>query len=507
MKTKQKMKLKSEIKGSSKIKQICSLEKMGAYIAAVIAIIFVFIVLDQGAVEATTLQYIGTVTAVFTMLVCAGVAIALHIDGNLTEKSMLILILVCGFAVKLGYVIMCPYNVNQHDVETLSSSGHLSYINRLTMGLGLPDSNKWQFYHPPLHHFLASLMTRFSLLVGRSLDSAFENVQLLTLLYSTVTMIVSCKLLKEIGLKGKAFLMSSAIIAFHPTFTILAGSINNDVLMIMFSVIAVYYLIKWCHNATMLNAVVIGLSVGLAMMTKFSAALIAATVGIVVLIRFIRDKNYKLPNLLTQATAFIAISMPLGMWYQIRNMILFHQPLGYANPLSVGNNLYTGDISLAKRLILVPLHEITELFCLPFDDYNIIAYTLKCSVFGEYTWSSRALCALLLIVNTLMILLSLAAMIRVMLRGSEKSVVAKTVLFVTWIIQVVFFVYFYISAPFGCTMDFRYIAPTVICGSGFTGLAYSDLAELNNKKCNVFLKVCIGIVFAFCMLSAIAPIL
>lgn len=507
MKNKSNTTAKNGIIGSSKFRELCSFEKMGAYFAAVVAIIFVFIVLDQSTAEYMTLQNIGAITAVFTMLVCAGVAIALHIEGRLTEKSMLILILVCGFAVKLGYVIMCPYSLNQHDTETLSSPGHLSYINRLTIGLGLPDSNEWQFYHPPLHHFLASLMAKLSLIFGRSTDGAFENVQLLTLFYSTVTMIVSCKLMKEIGLKGKAFLLSSAIVAFHPTFTILAGSINNDILMIMFSVIAVYYLIKWYSNPTMRNTVIIGLSVGLAMMTKFSAALIAAAVGIVVLIRFFRNKDYKLPLLIKQAAAFIAVSMPLGLLYQIRNMIMFNQPLGYANPLPVTSRLYTGDISLAKRLILFPLHEITEVFCNPFDDYNIIAYTLKCSVFGEYSWNSKAVCILLLIVNALMILLSLAAMIRVMHRGSKQFSAAKTVLFVTWIIQVAFFVYFYISAPFGCTMDFRYVTPTLICGAGFIGIAYSDLAKLNNKKCNIFLNVCVGIVCAFCILSSIALIL
>jgi hypothetical protein len=44
--------------------------------------------------------------------------------------------------------------------------------------------------------------------------------------------------------------------------------------------------------------------------------------------------------------------LPLGLWYQIRNMILFDQPLGYVSPISTSNPLYIGDISILKRIIL-----------------------------------------------------------------------------------------------------------------------------------------------------------
>ena len=66
--------------------------------------------------------------------------------------------------------------VNQHDVESLQSSGHLSYIYTIFNG-ALPQTNDWQFSHPPLHHIISALFVKLSTLANFSLGRAFENIQ------------------------------------------------------------------------------------------------------------------------------------------------------------------------------------------------------------------------------------------------------------------------------------------------------------------------------------------
>lgn len=473
----------------------------GCYAFFVAIAAALFLLLDQTLLVDKYSGYdISRLVVTFTLLSCAAVGGYLYEKKKLSAETAVALIFIASFVIKVMYSLKNSYNWYQHDVESLDTAGHLSYIYRFVTGQGLPDSNEWQFYHPPLHHYISALSVKLSLSLGFSLDRAFENIQLLTAVYSQICCVLAYKLFKELGAKGASLVGATALVAFHPTMIILSGSINNDVLTLMLMMLSVLLLVRWCNNPKWSTTLLLALSTGLAVMTKFSAVLIAATVGVVVLIYQIVKKRIGWGEFAAKAVAFTGIVFPLGMWYQIRSAVKFSQPIGYVAPLSTDSALYCGDVSLVRRL-LPDFTQLDHLFCHPFGDWNLPIYTLKCSVFGEYDWGNHYLAGLLLALNIVMIALSGVAAVRLILIRDKKFFNAKLVLSITWLLQVAFFVYFNISSPFGCTMDFRYIVPTLFCGAG----VLSMLGVINKRHgiCGALNKASLYACCAFVLVSVL----
>lgn len=485
--------------GQSKRFYACTVFIIPVFIALMLLITF-----NQAGTATELLGIIGICVTVLGIAACMCSAIILNSYDRLSEDKIIALILLAGFFVKLGYVIRCPYNVHQHDVESLTSSGHLSYIYRLANGDGLPLTNSWQYCHPPLHHYLSSVIVRISRALGHADATAFENIQLLTLIYSHLTTVIWCTLLRKAKVSGNALYIVCALFAFHPTFTILSASINNDILTVLLMSAAVYFLFCWYSEPSIKYAAVIGAFVGLAMMSKFSAVLIAVTVAIVVLIKFISDKEYKCRSFFAQSGIFLAVSVPLGLWYQVRNMIKFGQPLGYVAPIPTTSGLYTGNESLISRFLIAPAIENKKLFCAPFDDVNIIAYTLRCSVFGEYKWNGTAICAILLAINAVMIVISIVCAIVLLTRHKGLRESTSMIFAVMWIVHLVFFVYFYLTSPFGCTMDYRYIVLTLLANAGLLAMYLNKLQSADKRSSRAMFGIISALTVTFCIFSTLA---
>ena len=77
----------------------------------------------------------------------------------------------------------------------------------------------------------------------------------------------------------------------------------------------------------------------------------------------------------------------------------------------------------------------------------------------------------------MLIVLSLYAMVRFVFFDRPKNKLAVLSLGALFALLMLSFVFFNVSYPYGCTMDFRYIVPTVIAGAGFLGLLFDRLAN------------------------------
>ena len=446
-----------------------------------IILLFVFAFFDQTAENFE----IAAEVIVCALLVLSGIIVYfLYKTDLLSFKALICLVLLCGFALRLGYALKIGYWQNQHDVESLNSSGHLSYIYYIYQNNALPATNDWQFSHPPLHHFIASLVIRFGDVCGFTLERSFENIQLLTVLYSSISMLLGVKICSEIGIKQKELVLCSLILAFFPGMFILAGSINNDMLMIMLVLSALLFLIKWYKSPSGKFALLCGLFAGLAMMTKVSAAIFAVAAAITVIIKFIIDKDLKFSKVLLHAVLFVALLLPLGLWHPIRNYLLFEQPLGFVAPIPVNNPLYTGDISIAERFILPFSSEPFDVYVDVWNEYNVWYYLLRNSLFGEYNFGNPGIAFFAVLANLILIILSLISC--VYLLSKCKSIKEILPIFPFYVIQLVFFIYFNLSYPFGCSMDFRYIVPLFFIGVVFIGKMFTVLRQNDAVLPNIY---------------------
>ncbi len=453
------------------------------YISAALILFFVFLFVDTTAegFRVRNYQYI-CIAAVFSLAVFAATA---RYYKKISFKTMIMIIFLIGLIIRIYYILYTPYSVRQHDVG--GDEGHYSYIYTIFTTGRLPESYDYQFYHPPLHHFISAAMLKLSQMLNFGIERSFEGVQILTAFYSFVIMVVAYKILDEIGLKGRTMVIAVSIMAVHPTFIILSGSINNDVLSIMFLFIALLYTIKWYKDPGFKNIIVIAAAIGLGMMTKISVGMVAFVVAAVFLFKWVSlPKFYRQGKYYAQFAVFALICFPLALWHPIYNNIRLGQPIGYVTPVGLPD--LSENYSALQRFFSVNLKELGSLYCSPWEDSNLLSYSFKCSVFGEFSFSEdlSLIGGMLLIFNIVTILLSLAAMVYVLIKDRDNNRHFFNLIMVFfWLVQIVSFISFNIKYPFGCTMDFRYIVPTILTGSYFLSVG---LELLPDKQWSLYLK-------------------
>lgn len=427
-------------------------------------------------------------------------------DTAPTDTRILHALVGGGMVMRIGYMLYTSFDVRGHDVYTLNDSGHMRYIYLLLTQLRLPDSNAGQFYHPPFAHILDALAVRFYALFSphAGMHEWFQGAKVVPAFASCAALIVCLRLLEELGVGRRAKLAAMAVLAFHPTFFVLAASINNDMLMIFFFLAAVLYTVRWYHRPTMRHILTLAVLIGCAMSTKFSGALVAVITAAVFLATLLRrrEKRPSLPRLFGQFAAFGAVCLPLGLWYPVRNWILFRQPLGYVLPLPVSSPFYTGNRSLWERFgLFSPAQLFSDPYCHLRSDYQLWVYTIKCSLFGEFIFSGalQALAMLLVAVNTLLIFWSLTAMVIGTVRHRFPG---AGLLAGLWALLMGSFIYFNIKYPFACTMDYRYIVPTCVVGAAFLGDSYSALRGSRHPAARLAARAEECLILVFCTLSA-----
>jgi len=436
----------------------------------------------------------------------AGAALILHTRRRLTAGETGLFILAAGMVLRFGYMLYTPFYVRGHDITTYTGWGHLAYIYRLYGMQGLPASYAGQFYHPPLAHMAAAAAAGLHALVAgpSPLDVHFEAARLIPCFASCALLLMSGRLFDALCFKPRAKNVALAVIAFHPTFIILSASINNDMLMIFFFMAAFLYAVRWYKDPSRKNILLLALFIGAAMSTKFSGGMIAVYAAAVFAAALPRHrKDGGVPELVFQLALFAAVCLPLSLWYHIRNLRLFGQPVGYVPSLTPKSALYVGDKTFSERFLTFSVPDMLQnVFCNPLDDYGLWEYAVKSALFGEFTFTSRhKLFAGVLIVSSLiLILLSLGAMVWfIFFNGRRRRFAAFSFGFI-WIILMVSFVFFNIRYPYGCTMDFRYIVPTLMTGAAFLGLMSDALAGGRLK--NVLFAAFCAVLAVFCASSA-----
>ena len=438
------------------------------------------------------------------LLLAAALIVAFRV--GLTAGTLAGFFIAAGFVLRFGTMLYTPFYIRGHDVMPLGGWGHLDYIFRLYSFEGLPTSYGGQFYHPPLAHLADAAVARlYALITGAGdFDTIIESARLVPCFASCALLLMCSRLFDALDFSKRAKAAALAVTAFHPTFLLLSSSINNDMLMVFFFMAAFYYTIRWYRDPSYQNILLIALFIGCAMSTKFSGALIAvftAAVFLLVLVKKIREG--KAGGLLSRFSAFAVVCIPLGLWYQIRNLWLFGQKLGYVAQIPVTSALFAGNKPPADRFLSFSLPDmLKKVYCNPFGDFRLWEYTVKSALFGEFVFSPQhdVPARVLILTSLVLIVLSLAAMVWFLLFDRKKNRLAVLSLFAVWALLMLSFFYFNIQYPFGCTMDFRYIVPTVITGAAFLGLLYDKPGRALPQK--VLSGAFTAVLIVFCAASA-----
>ena len=465
----------------------------------VVILFFIYTYIVQPLIE----KNIKAITAVSIILIIGIFYIITRIKKRkISYKDIILLIIILGLLVRVMYIVYTPITERQHDVYSIEDEGHLGYIYTIYETGKLPTTNNIQFYHPPLFHAISAGWLKINDVFNVNLDRSLEGIQIITAIFSSLLMLVAYRIVEKIELKSiyKIFIMS--VMAFHPTFIILAGSINNDILMILLSFYIILYLIKWNEKPNIKNTIILALITGCCVMTKISGAIMAVPIMytfIKKIIEIYKIEKKKLLGLFGKFILFGIISLPLGLWHPIRNLILFNQPLG--GVLLPAEGLYLGQYSTIQRFLSVSSKQMLGyVYCMIPGDYNIFSYIVKCSILGEFTYSNSIsiYVTLFKIINLIIIFIAIIFTF-ILLRkiGTNKSNLFITkIILITFFVNILSYYSFNIKYPYICTMDFRYIVPTI-----FTGITTICLVLDNFIKNNIIKEIIEYTITLFCIFS------
>lgn len=425
-------------------------------------------------------------------------------------EDLVKVILLLGFILRIGYMLYTHMFTRAHDIGDLGqdAAGHISYIWTLYTRHQLPQTNDYQFYHPPFFH-LASLLPLslfHAVMPSASANTIAEAAKLVSCFASCGALLVFDRICNELSCKRTDWLLALSIIAFHPTFILMGGRVNNDALVTFFMILIVLYTIRWYRDPSMKHTVILALAFGFGMMTKISCGTMALfTAPVMLYVWWKKQKTPEFMHIFAKGMLFLAICAPLALWYPIRNLIRFGQPLSYVLDLGSSHPVYIGQYSLAERFFSLPLDSLTgPLYIDPYNDCNLWLYVLRSAVMGEFSYEIASFIPrLLVIISSLLAVVSFTAMLYILLRGKKLHPLLRFGMPYLWLIQFGAFFVFQLQYPYACSMDFRYIPLTCMVGALMIGSAQRLLSANHHMFCRFVHVLTVMLTAAFCILSTV----
>lgn len=425
-------------------------------------------------------------------------------------KDVCIWTMIAGAMVKVGYIIYTAVWTRQHDVISFGAGeGHAAYIEYILTTHSLPNFDPrlvWGFFQPPLHHIISAAWMWLNIRLGMAERQLQENVQVLTLCYMLALMVFVYFICREIGMKKRGTLLTMIIVSFHPVYILLSGSINNDALSLVLSVIALYLAILWYKNPRFITIIGLALAIGLSMMAKLTAALTAPGIAAIMLYKFIKDKNLRGKYIL-QYIAFAVTVFPIGLWWTVRNMVLWGMPVNYIP--EVGEQLTSSG--LVSRIFDLRMNSVYPAMInngAAYDEYNVILAMIKTSLFGESDFGQissfiTVFATGLFVTSAILIVIQIIAMERVLFAKENGIDIGFRILFgVTAVTYMAGYMSFALSYNNFSAQDFRYAAILVSIMSLFMGLWDDRISDADSNKKGVLILrkalLIISVIFAVC---------
>lgn len=473
---------------------------------------------------------------VFLAMLYASIFLYLKLSRKLNENTIVFLLILLGVLLRCGYVLLSGLYDRQHDAGAYTgmgtdfiNPGHIGYIKYIYKFHKLPDLNPYElfaYYHPPLHHFISFLWLQLNIFAGVAEDLAFENLQILPLFYSCLFMTVVWKTLKVLEIRETGLYIGLSFVALHPATIIMAGSVNNDMLTILFMSLTIFYSLMWIRNKDLKGLIKLSLVIGLGMITKLNSAVLAIPLGIIFLMHFISVLKQKDKGLLFKwiknYCIFGAIVITIGLSWIIRNLIRFSEKPGVPVPGET-SPMYTAPYSLWERLGIpaladwhfdFPFHPIGASAC-----NNTWVIMFHTSMFTEEypAGLSDILLSMCQLTFILAVFLGITtAILLVFVLISKRTRREDTIFLLTgYVIMLISFAAFVIIYPYTCSSDFRYVAICLVYTAIALGLgnkyylSFSPLQETNHftkikavcmhiiNACMILMLTCITLIYLF----------
>lgn len=411
------------------------------------------------------------------------------------DKIYIYVTMVCGALLRLLYVMFSTIYDRQYDIGQIDldaghtvSGGHLAYIQYIYHN-GLPDfdpTTVYQFHHPPLHHWICANWMKLCSLFIKNTDVLEESIQVIPFMCSLLALWVIYKVVCRFELSDKATCFVMAVFAFHPSLILLSGSVNNDSMAFLFTVLIVYFTMEWSDSRSWKSIIALALCMGLGMLVKQNVAEMAFPVAAVFIYIFLKNISDKAGRnrLLGQFVVFGAVSVPIGMSFYIRNLVKFNMSMFWVYELPADSWQYTGNVPVINRFLWPVPSELADnllhfkLGC----GYNVWMQIIRTSVLGEWDMANvgrgiKLLAVLLMLIGAVLAFMAFCAFVKVFIIDGirKKTDTPGALLFVGgYITNMLCYLLFAYNYPQECSMNFRYIVITILFPAIALGLWWQD---------------------------------
>lgn len=427
------------------------------------------------------------------------------------------IILYAGILLRVFYVILGHVSESrQYDIGPIDQgdgvlTGHIGYIYYLNIFKHFTDFDPreiYQFNHPPLHHIIEAIWIGIVKLFTNDKYIIAEWMQIPTCIYSVILLLAVLGITKELKLGKTGSCIVMTIAAFHPTLIFMAGSINNDGLSFMFQFLSIYLTLKWVREVneetkkSLITIIYLALSIALGMLTKLSTGLVAPAIALVFLYVFIKSwkDNKTFPGkLFIQYATFGIVCVPLALSWSIRCLIKFDMPINYIYALSEDSWQYIGDHSLMERFFIPnPVTLLTNLAHGSIGlSENLWIQLFRTAALGECDLSTFPLIAklllmLMMVANFVVAFIAFFYFVKVMIIGSkakypQMTTINKIFFIAMYVVLFASYVSFSYKYPHECSMNFRYIVPTLIIpaialGAGIDNTNINTIENAKTKR-------------------------
>jgi 4-amino-4-deoxy-L-arabinose transferase-like glycosyltransferase len=232
-------------------------------------------------------------------------------------------IIIIMLVVNVHNIITYPYTRSGFDW-----GGHVEYIRYMASNWQTPIATEgWEMFQPPFYYFLSAIVYR--LFGGEASElGALKAVQIMGMLSGVANALFAWLILRKLFKKNYLIqLLGFSSVAFLPMCLYMNPLISNEVFSASIISLAIYLLVRYGFEdqIKLHYAIILGIVIGLALLSKYTSVFIFLTVATVMAIRILLNPSKRRRELLMLGI-FLIIVFALSGWVYIRNLIIFHDP-------------------------------------------------------------------------------------------------------------------------------------------------------------------------------------
>ena len=208
----------------------------------------------------------------------------------------------------------------------------------------------------PVAYVLDGTLVRASRGIGLSLALSFRLVRLLGVVELSAMVLVVLALTKRLVPTSSSLFAAVAVFALNPMLLCMSGSIQNDTLALLLSVLALYMAVL-CLSDRPTNgaAILVGVVAGLAVLTKLTAWAVVLAIPAWLIWRHRRRG-------LGPVLAFLGSALLVSGWWFVRNMVLYGDPTAAAGVRKTGVSFAPYHVHGANGLAHIAEEMVTYLW-------------------------------------------------------------------------------------------------------------------------------------------------